>query len=73
MPRSALSWLPYAICRTPRTFALARRQLTCPYAAPQNSDGSTDVRRRWKAAVCDTLGCDSDDATQLGEMLAREP
>ena len=40
---------------------------------PPNRDGYTDVRRRWDAAVCNTLGWDSDEVTQMGEMLAREP
>ncbi len=40
---------------------------------PPNSDGYTDVRRRWDAAVCNTLGWASDDVTQMGELLSREP
>ena len=40
---------------------------------PQFRDGYTDVRRRWDAAVCDAMGWDIDEITELGELLAREP
>ena len=40
---------------------------------PQFRDGYTEIRRRWDTAVCDALGWDLGEITELGELLAREP
>lgn len=40
---------------------------------PQFRDGYTDIRRLWDTAVCEALGWDINEITELGELLAREP
>ena len=40
---------------------------------PQFRDGYTDIRRRWDEAVCDALGSDVVEITELGKLLADEP
>ena len=40
---------------------------------PQFRDGYTDIRRRWDEAVCEALGWDINEISELGELLADEP
>ena len=40
---------------------------------PQFRDGYTEVRQRWDAAVCDALGWDINEISELGKLLAEEP
>ncbi len=40
---------------------------------PQFRDGYTEIRRRWDEAVCDALGWDIDEISELGKLLAEEP
>ena len=40
---------------------------------PPFSAGYTDIRRRWDEAVCEGLGWDINEISELGELLADEP
>lgn len=48
-------------------------EATHPEIVPQFRDGYTSIRRRWDEAVCDALGWDIDEVTELGKILASEP
>ena len=40
---------------------------------PQFRDGDCEVRRLWDNAVCDAIGWDRDELTQLRRLLCKEP
>ncbi|MCY4175640.1 MAG: hypothetical protein OXD37_04820 [Acidimicrobiaceae bacterium] len=40
---------------------------------PQFRDGYTEVRQRWDEAVCEALGWDIAEISELGKLLADEP